>query len=157
MNLKSLAVVPLLAIIILMIVASVTTTASAAPAPNPSQHYVEYRNAVWHFSLFVPDDWEATNYAQPGGTTIQFTDATGDEQFQISAWPYKDLVVHTDGFRVQPPSSDGDVPDELGTVHVFHTDLFEITFVKNGMSYNVQAFPDHATSTLSILKSWQFI
>jgi hypothetical protein len=48
-------------------------------------------------------------------------------------------------------------PVAPGMVHVFHDHLFEITFAKNGMSYLVQSLSKNATSTLDILKSWEFI
>jgi hypothetical protein len=32
-----------------------------------------------------------------------------------------------------------------------------ITFVKNGIGYVVQTLPENATSTLEILRTWQFI
>lgn len=59
--------------------------------------------------------------------------------------------------QLQPASFDADQSSELGTVLAFQDDLFEITFVKNGISYNVQTLPENATSTLDILKSWEFI
>lgn len=36
-------------------------------------------------------------------------------------------------------------------------DLAEFLFHRNGVTYVVQSLPEDATSTLDILKSWQFI
>jgi hypothetical protein len=129
---------------------------SETPATSPQQ-YSEYRNDQWHFSVFVPSNITAEATDQPGGQTIQFIDASGNELFQVSAWPYQDLVVHADGMHPQAPSQDADQPDELDTVHVYEGDLLTLTFIKNGVLYNVQATAQDATSTLDILKSWQFI
>ena len=42
-------------------------------------------------------------------------------------------------------------------MHVVQDDMFEITFVKSGISDVVQALPENATSTLDILEPWQLI
>jgi hypothetical protein len=96
-------------------------------------------------------------YDRPGavGQTLQFTDATADNLFQITAEPYTDLDVALG--EEGAASTAADQPDTLGIVHVFRNDMFEITFVKNGISYVVQTLPENATSTLDILKSWEFI
>ena len=73
----------------------------------------------------------------------------------LSAEPYTDLDVAL-GKEAQAGNI-SDRPDTLGIVHVFRNDLFEITFVKNGISYVVQGLPESATSTLDVLKSWEFI
>jgi hypothetical protein len=157
MNSRSLS--PLLALLPIIAFAIVVGahTSSVSAAPTPPQNFREYDNAQWHFSMFVPNDFTAEVSNESGGVTIQFIDAKGNVPFQVSAWPYQDLVVHADGLQLQPASVDNDQPDELDTVHVYQDGLFEISFVKNGIAYNVQALPDKATSTLDILKSWQFI
>lgn len=110
--------------------------------------------------MFFPDNFTAEISDERGGQTIQFTDAQGNDQFQVSAWPYQDLVLHADSIEPISPSHGADQPDELDTVHAFQnpaSDLFEITFIKNGISYLVQTSPEKATATFDILKSWQFI
>jgi hypothetical protein len=78
-------------------------------------------------------------------------------QFQVWASPYKDLIVHGNSLELQTPSTDCDQPDELNTVRVVQDDTFHFVFGKNGITYDVQSLPEDATSTLDILKSWQFI
>lgn len=129
---------------------------SAQPQPPP-QNYLEYDNAQWHFSIFIPADLTAAVTDDRGGTIIQFLDPRGNEQFQIAAWPYKDLTIHADGFQLRTPAENGDQGDELGTVGVVNDDLLEFLFKKNGITYDLQAMQEYATSTLDILKSWQFI
>ena len=154
---KSIALAPLFAFVALIALAS-TMSASAAPASsNASQSYSEYQNARWHFSIFIPDDYTAEAYDARGGETIQFVDSEDNWQFQVSAWPYSDLTIHSDRLQLDPPSDANDQPDELGIVHVVQDDLFEILFSKSSITYVVQTLPENATSTIEILKSWQFI
>ncbi len=129
--------------------------ASSAPAATPPQQYAEYRNDQWHFSIDVPSNLTAVSTGDRTGATIQFTDPQGNEPFQITAVPYSDLDVALG--EEAPAANAGDQPSTLNIVHVFHADLFEVTFQKNGVSYLVQAVDADETSTLDILKSWQFI
>jgi hypothetical protein len=129
--------------------------ALATPSATSAQQYSEYRNDQWHFSIAVPSNLTAQATDDQGGVTIQFIDAQGNDQFQVSARPYQDLDVALG--EEAPAGTASDQPDTLSIVHVFRNDLFEITFVKNGISYLVQSLPENATSTLDILKSWQFI
>lgn len=159
---KSHSLAPLLALFPIVVLAFVVGAHASQVAATPSAHgtYREYRNARWHFSVFIPDDVVANEYDARGGQTIQFIDAQGSEQLQVSVWRYQDLIVHSDGVRPLSPSPAADQPEELGTVHTYQNDLndlFEVTFVKNGISYLVQTLPENETSTLDILKSWQFI
>jgi hypothetical protein len=127
---------------------------SETPA-TPARQYSEYRNDQWHFSIAVPSNLTAQSSENEGGATIQFMDPRGDELFQVSAWPYQDLDIALG--EEAPAGSAGDQSDSLAIVHVLHNDLLEIAFDKNGISYLVQATNGDATSTLDILKSWQFI
>jgi len=161
-KLKSLA--PLLVLVPLIAVAATHAQPPAAGDASAtslqsatSQTYSEYRNDRWHFAIVVPSNFTVGNYDRPGdvGQTMQFTDATADNLFQITAEPYTDLDVVLGAEA--PAGSASDQPDTLGIVHVFRNDLFEITFVKDGISYVVQTLPENATSTLDILTSWEFI
>jgi hypothetical protein len=89
------------------------------------------------------------------GQTLQFTDATADNLFKVTAEPYTDLDLALGAEA--PAGSASDQPDTLGIVHLFRNDLLEFTFVKNAVSYVVQTLPENATSTLDILTSWEFI
>jgi hypothetical protein len=77
------------------------------------------------------------------------------ECFEVSAWPYSDLDVALG--EEAPAGSAADEPDTLGIVRAYRDDMFEMTFVKNGIGYVVQTVPENATSTINILKSWHFI
>jgi hypothetical protein len=131
-------------------------TSDTSGAASPTQ-YAQYRNAQWHFSIAVPSNLTVGTYDRPGhvGQTMQFTDAAASNLFEITVEPYADFDVSLG--EEATAGSAGDQPSTLGIVHVFHDDLFEVTFVKNGISYVVQALPENATSTLEILKSWEFI
>jgi hypothetical protein len=157
LHMKLRTLVPLVAVVtavgFTLAIGARTSQASAAPTAPPD--YREYQNARWHFSIFIPDDVVANEYDQRSGQTIQFAGPQGKNHFQVSAWPYQDLDVALGDEAAAGNSSDQ--PDTLAIVHVFHDDLFEITFVKNGISYLVQTLPDNAASTLDILKSWEFI
>jgi hypothetical protein len=161
-KLKSLA--PLLALIPLIAFAATQAqppaaadTSATSPQSATPQTYSEYRNARWHFSIVVPSNLTVGTYETPGGLgqTMQFSDATADDLFQITAEPYTDLDVALGEEATAGNTSDQ--PSTLGIVHAFRNDLFEITFVKNGISYVVQTLPERATSTLDILKTWEFI
>jgi hypothetical protein len=130
--------------------ASVPTNTATSPTS-----YAEYRNAEWRFLLDVPDDWSADSYPERGGVTVQFNDVSGAYQFEVSAWPYSDLDIALG--EEAPAGTAADEPDTLGIVRVYRDDMFEMTFVKNGISYNVRTLPEDGTTTLNILKSWQFI
>jgi hypothetical protein len=149
--------VPLIAVVttIAFTLAIGARASQASAAPTAPQNYREYQNTRWHFSVFIPNDLIPDENDQRSGQTIQFIDRQGNNQFQVSAWPYQDLDVALGEEAAAGNSSDQ--PDTLAIVHVFHDDMFEITFVKNGISYLVQSVPDDATSTLDILKTWQFI
>ncbi len=120
--------------------------------PDTSSDGARYTNTQWHFSLVVPADWHASAFDAPGNETIQFLDAAGNYQFQVGAWRlYEDLDVALG--EEGAPGASANQGDTLGIVHVFHNDIFEVTFVKNGISYVVQSLPENATSTLDILRS----
>lgn len=133
---------------------------ATAPSPSPAAAptaYAEYRDDRWHFSIFVPSDTIYETTDARGGETIQFLGQDGRFLFQVSAWPYRDLVVHADGFDLQVPADFDDQSNELDTIHYVQDDLAEFLFHRNGVTYVVQSLPEDATSTLDILKSWQFI
>jgi hypothetical protein len=136
--------------------AATSNTRPEAPATSPQQ-YSEYRNDLWHFSIKVRSNLTVDTYDRPGhvGQTIQFSDASASNFFQITAEPYSDFDVALG--EEGAPRNISDQPDTLGIVHVYHDDLLGITFVKNGIAYVVQTLPENATSTLDILKSWRFI
>ena len=146
MKLNSLTV--FLALIPLVAFAAAVSNVQQPPSVSATspQQYSEYRNDQWHFSIFIPSNFTAERTDVRGGATIQFIDAAGNEQFQVSAWPYKDLDVALG--EEAPAGTASDQPDTLAIVHAFRNDLFEITFVKNGISYLVQSLPENATSTL---------
>jgi hypothetical protein len=64
------------------------------PATSPNQ-YAQYRNDQWHFSIVVPRNLAVTTYDSPRhvGQTIQFSDASTSNLFQITAEPYADFDV----------------------------------------------------------------
>lgn len=65
--------------------------------------------------------------------------------------------MHASGFNPQPASGDSDQPDQPDVVRVVQGDITDFLFEKNGIAYSVETLPENATSTLDILKSWQFI
>ena len=117
--------------------------------------YAAYHNEQWHFSLVVPEGMVAAVYDHPGGEqTIQFLDADGEYQFQISALPYAQLDLTLD--RVGAPSGASDQPDHLEIVDVMRDDVFTVYFTKNGVQYVVVTMPELESWLIDILKTWEF-
>ena len=122
---------------------------------DASIEYAEYRNDRWHFSIAVPHDMTVAVYDQAGdGQTIQFLDAHGNYEFQVSAWSYTqlDLTLGREG----TPSGTSDQPDHLEIVDVVRDDLFTGLFQKNGIHYAVVTLPEHEAWLTDILRTWQF-
>ena len=136
------------------------TTPSGATRPALTTSNVP--TAIWNTattngtsrSLF-PTTGRSARTTERGGVTVQFSDASGAYQFEVSAWPYQDLDVALG--EEAPAGNAADEPDTLGIVRAYRDDMFEMTFVKNGVGYVVQSLPENATSTINILKSWHFI
>lgn len=149
-------VTPLLGLCLLALLglAFYATQAVANSSATPS--YAEYRNNRWHFSLLVPDDMKAVVDDQPGGgQTIQFHDATGDKELQITAYPYSQLDV-TLG-REGEAGSTHDQPNRLEIVDVIRDDRFTVLFEKNGVRYVVITLPEQDAWLREILATWHFI
>ena len=143
-----------LCLIAVAVLAVHTTQASAELGAGSG--YAAYHNEQWHFSLAVPDGMVvATAYDQPGGgQTIQFLDAKGEYQFEISALPYAQLDLTLD--RLGAPSGASDQSDHLEIVDVMRDDVFTVYFTKNGVQYVVVTMPELEPWLTDILKTWQF-
>jgi hypothetical protein len=138
-----------------IIVAGVVTYAAHVSAEPQASSYAEYTNDRWHFSIVLPDNMTVSEHDQPGdGQTIQFGDASGNFQFQISAYHYSQLDL-TLG-RVGAASGPGDQPDHLEIVDTYNDDTFNVLFEKRGIRYAVVALPKHEADVVEILKTWQF-
>ena len=85
---------------------------------------------------------------------MEFTDAAGDKEFMISAWPYTQLDV-TLG-REGTPNTAADQPDHLEIVNVLRDDVFKVFFTKNGTLYVVTTLPEYEAWLTEILKTWEF-
>jgi hypothetical protein len=145
--------------LVVCIVTSALTLATyamqASAAPAPSTEYAEYRNDRWHYSLAVPAYMTVSEYdREGGGETVQFMDASGDYEFQISAWPYSQLDVNLG--RIGEPSGASDQPDQLEIVDVVRNDLFTVLFQKNGVRYAVVTLPEQEAWLTELLTTWQF-
>lgn len=129
---------------------------SAEPATSATSiEYAEYRNDRWHFSLAVPADMTVSEHEREGGGhSAQFTNATGDKELIVSAWPYTQLDV-TLG-RLGESSNTADQPDHLEIVNVLRDDLFKVVFTKNGTLYVVTTLPEYEAWLTNILTTWQF-
>ena len=128
--------------------------ASAEPAaPTP---FAQYRNDRWHYALAIPADMKVSEHAREGGGhSVQFTDATGDKELIVSAWPYTqlDLTLGQEGI----PSGASDQPDNLEVVNVLRDDLFKVLFTKNGTLYVVTTLHEYEAWLTDILTTWQCI
>jgi hypothetical protein len=123
--------------------------------PATSIEYAEYRNDRWHYSLAIPTDLRVSEHEREGGGhSVQFTDATGDKELIISAWPYTqlDLTLGREGTA----SATSDQPDHLEIVNVLRDDLFKVWFIKNGTLYVVTTLPEYEAWLTEILKTWEF-
>jgi hypothetical protein len=137
--------------IIALAIGAVAYALQASADPATSTDYAEYRNGRWHFSLAVPVDMKVGVYDQAGGgQTMQFIDATGQLQFQVSAWPYSQLDLTLS--RIGEPSATSDQPDHLEIVDIVRDDTFTVLFQKNGIRYAVVALPDREKWLIDILK-----
>jgi hypothetical protein len=151
-NLRALAL-PLATLCVVAL--AITATAFASQNTEALAEYAEYQNEQWHFSLVVPADMTVSEYEQAGdGQSIQFTDATGEEFFTISAQPYSQLDL-TLGHEATA-SGTSDQSDHLETVDVFRDDLFMVMFAKNGVRYVVGTMPQFEPLLIEVLKTWQF-
>jgi hypothetical protein len=67
------------------------TVSASTAAP---QQYARYHNDRWHFTIAVPADMKFAEYDGPGDSqTIQFSDASADRIFEVSAEPYTQMDV----------------------------------------------------------------
>ena len=132
-----LARLTVVAVTIGVVIGGIIAYANRASAePATSTEYAEYRNDRGHYSLAVPSDMKVSEHEREGGGhSVQFTDATGDKELIISAWPYSQLDV-TLG-RIGEPSNSSDQPDHLEIVDVLRDDVFKVLFTKNGTLYVV--------------------
>ena len=85
---------------------------------------------------------------------IQFSDATADHLFEISAAPYSQMDVAL-GEEGTPNNSD-DQPTTLGIVNVYHDDTFNVGFHRKGIAYSVTAVSGAEPWLIPILQSWEF-
>jgi hypothetical protein len=106
-------------------------------------------------ALAVPADMKVSEHEREGGGhSVQFTDATGDKELIISAWPYTQLDL-TLG-REATPTTTADQPEHLEIVNVLRDDVFKVLFTKNGTLYVVTTLPEYEAWLTDILTTWQF-
>jgi hypothetical protein len=151
---KTRTLLSLAAIGFTLAIGAVAFASQISAAPSGAVSHAEYQNDRWHFSLAVPSDMTVNAYDQAGGQTMQFLDADGNFQFEITAWPYSQLDL-TSG-REGTPSETWDQPNHLEIVDVFRDDLFTVVFVKNGLRYAIVTLPEYEAALIDILKTWSF-
>ena len=140
------------ALCVVGVIGAYATYASAEPS---TAEYAAYHNDRWRFSLAVPAGMTVGVHDQAGGgQTIQFLDAEGAFQFQVSTLPYSQLDLALN--RTGAPSGTNDQPDHLEIVDVVRDDTFTVLFQKNGVRYAVVTLPAHEAGLTDILKSWHF-
>ena len=129
-----------------------TVFASATPA----QQLATYSNDRWHFSINVPSNMTVDDVENVGAEEqiIQFSDATADHLFEISAAPYSqmDVAIGEEG----TPNNSDDQPTTLGIVNVYHDDTFNVGFHHKGIAYSVTAVSGAEPWLIPILQSWEF-
>ena len=137
-------------------IAVITAYATFASAePGVETKYAAYHNDRWHFSLAVPAGMTGGVHDQAGGgQTIQFLDAEGAFQFQVSTLPYSQLDLTLN--RTGAPSGTNDQPDHLEIVDILRDDTFTVLFQKNGIRYAVVTLPDQEAWLTDILTTWHF-
>src|SRR5258706_547001 len=122
---------------------------------TPAQELANYRNDDWHFSINVPTNMTVDDVENVGAEEqiIQFSDATADHLFEISAAPYSQMDVAL-GEEGTPNNSD-DQPTTLGIVNVYHDDTFNVGFHRKGIAYSVTAVSGPGPWPIPILHSWE--
>ena len=142
-------------LLVLPILAVVAIGVHAFASVTPTQPLASYRNDQWHFSINVPSNMTIDDVENQGdGQTSQFSDATGDHTFEITAEPYTemDVALGEEG----APSNTADQSTNLGIVNVYHDDTFSVTFHRNGIGYTITAVSDAEPWLIPILQSWEF-
>ena len=142
-------------VVAVMALGAAAYAVQASAELDTTVEYAEYRNDRWHYSLAVPADMKVSEHEREGGgQSVQFTDATGDKELIISAWPYTqlDLTLGREG----TPATTADQPDHLEIVNVLRDDVFKVVFTKNGTLYVVTTLPEYEAWLTDILKTWQF-
>ena len=143
---------PFAALCVVGVIGAYASYASAAP---DATEYAAYGKDRWHFSLAVPAGMTVGVHDQAGGgQTIQFLDAEGAFQFQVSTLPYSQLDLTLN--RMGAPSGTNDQPDHLEIVDVVRDDTFTALFQKNGVRYAVVTLPENEAWLTDILTAWQF-
>jgi hypothetical protein len=97
-----------------------------------------------------------TSFLTPSAEqVIQFNDSNG-HWFNVVAAPYTllDVAIGEEG----APNADGDQPTNLGVVHVYRNETYNVSFHRKGIAYTVVTNPDNdaAARLLPILQSWEF-
>src|SRR5712691_6841784 len=82
-------------LLVIPIVAVVAIGVHAFASVTPTQALANYRNDQWHFSVNVPSNMTVDDIENVGTEEqiIQFSDATADHLFEISAAPYSQMDV----------------------------------------------------------------
>jgi hypothetical protein len=146
---------PLFFLVSFVIAAVVALDAVHAFAEAPATAYAKYHSDRWHFTIPVPADMKFDEHDGPGDSqTIQFTDATADKTFEVSAEPYTqmDVALGEEG----APNASSDQSTTLGIINVYHADTLAFAFHRNGVAYTVTTLPENESWLLPILQSWEF-
>jgi hypothetical protein len=123
---------------------------------TPAQQLTNYQNDLWHFSINVPSNMTVDHVENVGTEeqVIQFSDASAEHIFEISAAPYSQMDVAL-GEEGTPNDSD-DQPTTLGIVNVYHDNTFNVGFHHKGIAYSVTAVSGADPWLIPILQSWEF-
>ncbi len=150
---KSRVLAPLIALAAVALLGIGWTVFASA---TPTQVLANYRNDQWHFSINVPSNMTVDDVENVGTEEqiIQFSDASADHVFEISAAPYSQMDVAL-GEEGTPNNSD-DQPTTLGIVNVYHDDTFNVGFHRKGIAYSVTAVSGAEPWLIPILQSWEF-
>jgi hypothetical protein len=151
---KRLSALASLSLIVSIAVLGIGWTVSA----NTTKHeqYAHYTNTRWHFSIIGPADMKYAEYDGPGqdSQTIQFSDATADKIFEVTAEPYTQMDVALGEEGTPNPTSDQSTT--LGVINVYHADTLAFSFHRKGIAYTVTTLPGNENWLLPILQSWEF-
>lgn len=128
----------------------------------------EYRNPLFHFSLFYPPDLEIKEYDDStSASTVTFEDATGKKGFQIFIVPYgKDYIIKEQIKKDLPFGAVKEpidiIIDGIRATKFFSADPLlgetrEVWFIHNGFLYEITTSKELDSWFADIMQTWRFL
>lgn len=146
---------------------SFSDSSTPSPSRTPPAGYKEYRNEVYHFSLFYPDDLRVSEFKEPRSSlSVVFESAIDDHSFQIYVTPYGAKEITAERLKLDIPS--GTIREQTNitldgkpALMFFSSsvagNLREVWFLNHGFLYEVTTYQELDGWLAAIMTSWKFI